>query len=104
MGLLHIRDLHVVLHKMNLSILDSGILIICATSKIDDVLLKYDGLPHLLPLAGGGGLQDVSVSPLILMFSNCNHNLISVQGLSLSTARLVPPVSQSFPPSYHYCL
>ena len=51
MGLLHIRALHVVFYKMNLSILDSGILIICATSKIYDVLLEHGGLLHVLLLA-----------------------------------------------------
>ena len=48
MGLLPIRDLHVVLHKMNLSILDSGILIICATSMVYDVLIERGGLLYFL--------------------------------------------------------
>ena len=38
--------------ELNLSILDAGILImVFVTSKFDDILLEYGGLPHVLPLA-----------------------------------------------------
>ena len=56
MGLFHhvlvyMGDLHLVHPKLNLSILDSGILILVfVTSRFDDVLLDHGGLPHVLPL------------------------------------------------------
>ena len=39
-----------VLPALNLSILDADILIIAATSKIDDVLIEHGGVPFFLPL------------------------------------------------------
>ena len=40
-------DLHLVFSALNLSNLDTGILI----RKIDDVHTEHGGLPHVLPLA-----------------------------------------------------
>ena len=46
--LIHIGDLHLVLHAVSLSILDAGILIMV---QIDDVLIEHGELPQFLPLA-----------------------------------------------------
>ena len=47
----YMGDLHLVYPALNLSVPDAGILKMVHTSKCDDVLLEYGGLPHVLPLA-----------------------------------------------------
>ena len=42
--------IYVFLPSMDLSILNGGFMIICATSKIDDVPIENGGLPHVLLL------------------------------------------------------